>query len=90
MADDNIAQATPESNQTSSGAFSFQDWKFGIWLSKNKNTLKMIFLGTASVLAIVQQKDNLSPLRIAITGVAIAVCKLAVDALDYWVSENPQ
>jgi len=77
-------------NMITADKFSFNGYNIVTWLTKNKDTLKVIFLGTASVLGIVLQKDNLSTTRIALTGVGVAVCKLAVDALDYFITENPK
>jgi len=80
------------------GKFSFDGYAFKIWLSKNKdavkNDIRYILLALASLITIFQSQYQTEVWQYVLMGLAILVLnfvsKWGLDALDYFISENPQ
>jgi hypothetical protein len=76
--------------KTVSESFSFKDWNFMVWLAKNKAAIKNIVLGMLTLLGLAQANFQPNTWQIIALGVGVSVMKLGIDALDYYIVENPQ
>jgi hypothetical protein len=76
--------------QNESESMSFKGWDFMTWLSKNKSAVKNIALGILTLLGLAQTNFQPNTWQIIVIGIAIAGMKLGIDALDYYIVENPQ
>ena len=66
--------------------FTLKGWNFGTWITRNKESLKLIVSGVAGL--ITTFTVNLKPtLAFAVGGLVMAVSKVAIDTLDYWQSD---
>ena len=73
---------------TPSPRFSFVGYSAPTWLSKNKESLKLIVVAVAGIGSYFVTKIQPPELNAAIAGVVAAVIKFLVDALDYWLSAD--
>jgi hypothetical protein len=71
-------------------SFSFRDWNFMVWLAKNKSAIKTIALGVLTLLGLAQTNFQPNAWQIVALGIGVSVVKLGIDALDYYIVENPQ
>lgn len=77
-------------NLTGSGAFSFTGYSFATWIRKNKESIKLLvaaLVGVGTYYAGLVQAEPWHTLAGVAAGV---VLKLALDAVDYWLTDNPQ
>lgn len=66
--------------------FSFKGWNFKTWVSKNKDSLKLIVSGVAGLGTAFAV--GLSPTWSAFAGTLVAAgSKLVLDSLDYYTSQ---
>jgi len=69
--------------------FSFKGWDWKVWLSKNKDSAKnaiAVVLGLGATLV-----SNLPPKWSVPLGTVCALAtRLALDAFDYFIAENPK
>lgn len=89
---------TDETAPVQTGKFSFDGYAFGIWMSKNKDEIKKdvryIILALVTLLSALQTGLQPSAWQAGLIVVSILVLnfvsKWGLDALDYWVTSNPQ
>lgn len=69
--------------------FSLEGWDFRTWAVKNLGNLKLVLSGTFGLIAM--GVSNL-PVKwsVPLGGLVVCISKLALDTLDYWVTENPK
>jgi ammonia channel protein AmtB len=66
--------------------FSLQGWSFRTWVSKNKESLKLLVSGIAGLLSgLTSQAEPQTAILLA--GIVGTVSKIALDTLDYWQSD---
>lgn len=74
--------------------FSFRGWLFAVWLFKNKTFVKNVLVAAVALATVLLTGAGETALRDAIiaggTALATLLGKLAVDAFDYFVTENPR
>lgn len=68
--------------------YSFTGYSPPTWLSKNKESLKAIVVAVAGVATYFLATVKPPELNVAVAGVVAAFVKFAIDALDYWLSQN--
>jgi len=69
-------------------AYSLQGYSAPTWLAKNKKGLKGILVAVAAVGTYFIVMIQPPALNVVIGGVAAAVVSFALDAIDYWLTED--
>ena len=69
--------------------YSLKGYSFKTWAIKNKRDLKLIASGAFGL--IITFVSNLDPKWSVSLGILVTTgSKMALDALDYWLAENPK
>jgi hypothetical protein len=70
-----------------SEAGSIKGYSFKVWLSRNKDTLKLLLMGASGVAANVSSSGLNSTLKWTLTFAVPLIVKLLVDAIDFYTSD---
>jgi len=71
--------------------FSLEGWDWRVWLRKQLSTIKLIIAAAVGVAGGYLSSPPLSPEMAGLLGTVLTlVSRLALDLLDYWVTEDPQ
>ena len=70
--------------------FSFKGWLFSTWLVKNKGAVKMLLVVFLAWLTALFSGVEPPELRAFLVGVVGFASKFGLDALDYWLTPQPE
>lgn len=66
--------------------YSFKGWDFKIWVTRNKDNLRLILSGLFGLLTVFLSGLT-TPWAVGLGTIVTAISKLFLDSLDYYISE---
>lgn len=66
--------------------YSFDKYSLKVWATKNKGDIKLLLVSLISI-ATYFSSNSTKPVAVAIAGIVGILCKLGIDAVDYYLSE---
>lgn len=67
---------------------SMSGWRLSVWAKKNKGNLRLVLSGILGLVAMAVSELS-APWAVTLGGAVTAGSKLALDALDFYLSEIP-
>ena len=66
--------------------FNFKEYSITTWIAKNKKDIKLLLMALISLATYISSGAT-KPISVLIAGVVGTLCKLLLDAVDYYISE---